>query len=193
MMVRSTSHLRGRPQRGVTLIEVLVAMLVVSFGVLAVSGLMAAAARTGKTSEYRALATLLAADMTDRMRANKPAVKFGNYEMVDSYEVLTEPPAEAADCAIKNECTELELANIDKAEWERAIYFALPGGRGYVTFNAPDESADIWVAWLDPDAVKNEAKAGDEKGAHQECPPPFQTSGSTNDPQPRCMYFRVGM
>lgn len=190
-MPRLTSKPWRRPQAGATMIEVLVAMLVVSFGVLAVSGLLAAASRFGKTSEYRSVATLLAADITDRMRANRPAVPLGNYEMVDAYTVPTEPPAEAADCADMAACVPAELAAIDLAEWARSIYFNLPGGRGFVTFNAADESADIWVAWLDPEASKNEAKAGTDD-THQECPPAFQID-DPDIPQPRCMYFRVGL
>ena len=45
---------------------------------------------------------------------------------------------------------------------------------------------------MDPTASKDEAKAGSDK-THQECPPEYQTDDSGDDPQPRCMYFRVGM
>jgi type IV pilus assembly protein PilV len=68
-----TRRVVTRRQAGVALVEVLVAMLVVSVGVLAMAGLLATASRYGKTSEYRAVATLLAADMADRIRANKSA------------------------------------------------------------------------------------------------------------------------
>ena len=59
---------------GVSLIEVLVALLVVSLGILAMSGLLTNSTRYGKTSEFRAVATLLANDIADRMRANKAGV-----------------------------------------------------------------------------------------------------------------------
>ena len=51
-----------RPQSGVSLVEVLVALLVVSLGMLAMVGLLGTAARFGKTSELRSSATLLAQD-----------------------------------------------------------------------------------------------------------------------------------
>ena len=58
------------PQRGASLIEVLVAILIVSMGVIAMGGLLASSSRLGKASESRAIAGLLAADLADRVKAN---------------------------------------------------------------------------------------------------------------------------
>lgn len=183
----------ARSARGVSLIEVLVAMLVVSFGILALSGLLGAAARYGKTSEFRSTATLLAADIADRMRANMPALNLGANPpgATDAYDVtdpwvadMTEPPP--ADCA--NPCSAAALAAMDVAEWRRAIYFALPHGTGYLTYNSAERSADVWIAWLDPAASSDEAKFGSDD-ERQECPPDFRDQ----QPQPRCLFFRVGL
>lgn len=186
--------MRGRErvhQLGVSLIEVLVALLVVSFGILALSGLLASAARFGKTSEFRSVATLLASDMADRMRANKPSVALGNYEMLNAYDPPEAEPPDAPACADLAKCTTAELAAQDVAEWNQALFHGLPGGQGYVAADGaqnPPVAADIWVAWLDPEASKDEAEAGTDK-THQECPPPFRGVA----PQPRCLYFRVSL
>jgi type IV pilus assembly protein PilV len=178
-------------QRGVSLIEILVALLVVSFGVLAMSGLLGTASRYGKTSEYRGVATLLAADIADRMRANRPALnsKAGGsadaYDIKDDWELMSSAP-DAKPCGDKADCAAAEMAEMDKAEWRRALYFALPNGMGYVSYSPDQNAADVWVAWLDPVASSEEAEAGD--GQRQECPKPFQGK----KPQPRCLYFRVG-
>lgn len=182
-------------QRGVSLIEVLVAMLVVSMGVLAVAGLMATTSRYGKTSEYRAVATLLASDIVDRIRANKPAINPGAtpagdvtaYNMTGDYGSWEGEPGDFAGCANPNVCLASEIVLQDRAEWGQAVFNALPGGAAYVQLSADPmavPTADVWIAWLDPDASSNEANAG-----ANECPPGFQ--GLT--PQPRCAYFRVGL
>ncbi|MEK8029395.1 type IV pilus modification protein PilV [Ideonella sp. DXS29W] len=181
-----------RRVRGVSLIEVLVAMLVVSFGVLALSGLMAAASRLGKTSEFRAVATLLASDMADRMRANKLGVNNGAYELLNAYEPPSDEPPDPVACAKKTECSPAELAAQDLAEWNQALYHSLPSAQGYVAADGsqtPPVAADIWVAWLDPKASENEDAFGSDSGSHQECPPGFRDK----DPQPRCLYFRVSL
>jgi type IV pilus assembly protein PilV len=168
MMRRSAKN----TQSGVSLIEVLVAMLVVSFGVLALSGLMAAASRLGKTSEFRAVATLLAADVADRMRANKIGVS--SYELLNAYDPPADAPPDANACAKPKECTPQELAAIDMADWAQALFHGLPGGQGYIAVDGtqnPPVAADVWVAWLDPKASENESTFGDDAGDHQECPP----------------------
>lgn len=189
------SGIGARPARGVSLIEVLVAILVVSFGILALSGLLGAATRYGKTSEYRSTATLLAADIADRMRANMPALDptadlpnppgaINAYDITEEWHELSGPPA-AQPC---NPCTPAQMAAMDKAEWQRALYHGLPNGMGYLSYNNTERSADVWVAWLDPAASGDEARFGDGN-QRQECPPGFRNQS----PQPRCMYFRVGL
>jgi type IV pilus assembly protein PilV len=200
MTKRSTLGGAGRRhasrQHGVSLIEVLVAMLVVSMGVLAVAGLMATASRYGKTSEFRAVATLLASDIVDRIRANKPAIDpalagdVAAYNMTGDYGSWTTEPGDAADCANPEICLAAEIVAQDRAEWGQAVFNSLPGGAAYVRL--PDDpkvnpTADVWVAWLDPDASSDEATADTDD--RDECPAGFRDL----EPQPRCAYFRVGL
>jgi len=182
-----------RPIAGVSMIEVLVAMLVVSFGVLAMSGLLTNSTRYGKTTEFRAIATLLANDIADRMRANPLGVAGGSYALGDEYERLDEPPAANDGCTQAAPCPPnvdngVAMAAKDLADWRRALYFGLPGGAGYISLKADGTSADVWVAWTDPSAVE-ETLAGDDN-ARKECPDLFAGNVS---PRPRCAYFRVGM
>lgn len=185
---RRNRHLLSR---GVSLIEVLVAMLVVSFGILAMSGLLTNSARYGKTSEHRAIATLLANDIADRMRANMPGVAGGSYGLASAYEALSEPPAANDGCTEAAPCTGdngAAMAAKDLADWRRALYFGLPGGAGYISVRPDAAAADVWVAWLDPAAVQEVEAA--EVG-RSECPEGFVEDDA--DPKPRCAYFRVGL
>jgi type IV pilus assembly protein PilV len=179
-----------RRDLGVSLIEVLVALLVVSFGVLAMSGLLTNATRYGKTSEFRAIATLLANDIADRMRANIPGVKNGSYALANEYQYLSSPPdadlrcTEAAPCVGDNGAA---MAAKDLTDWQRALYFGLPGGAGYVSVKADGTAADVWVAWTDPNAVEEALASEDDR---KECPDQFAGNA---EPRPRCAYFRVGL
>src|SRR5262249_56408603 len=68
MTLRNPS--RSRRARGFTLIEALVALLVLSIGLLGVAALQLTSLRSNPSSSFRSQATLLAYDVVDRMRAN---------------------------------------------------------------------------------------------------------------------------
>ena len=173
-------------QRGASLIEVLVAVLVASMGILAMSGLLANAARFSKTSEYRSVASLLAADIADRMRANLA----GQASYVFTTAGLeSDAPDMAAACATPALCTAAELAAIDLAAWRRAVFNSLPQGTGYVAVSdAANRMVDIWIIWRDPSAISTEGYDNAATGARDPCPPDFGTGDA-----PRCMFFRVGL
>ena len=178
---------RATRPRGVSLLEVLVALLVVSLGLLAMAGLLGTASRFGKTSEFRAAATLLAQDITDRLRANLKAAQDGHYNLAAT-ELADALPEAAAACAMPQACTPAELAAIDLAEWQATLFHSLPRGTGHLQFSG--ETADLWIAWQDPASVegdtdKTQFLTGED--GRSACPPGFNLA----DPIPSCMYFRV--
>jgi type IV pilus assembly protein PilV len=179
---------RRRRQRGVSLIEVMVAILVASAGILAMAGLLGVAARFGKTTEFRSLATLLAADLGDRMRANKQGKAL---YVLKNTTLAAGGATEAAACANVDLCTIAELAAIDLAAWQRNLFNSLPSGTGFISAVDANDTFDVWVVWTEPDALSdsnylNSFDTGKE--AAQGCPPGFDI-----DPVPRCMFFRVGL
>ena len=68
-------------QRGASLIEVLVAFLLLSFGLLGLSGLQINALKNNQSALQRSQATMLAYFMMDAMRANKDAAIAGTYNL----------------------------------------------------------------------------------------------------------------
>ena len=183
---------RRARHRGASMIEVLVAILIVSLGILALAGLLGVSSRLGKTSEFRAVAALLAADIADRMRANRPGADAGDYELTPSKLAGALPVA--ATCVTSTDCSAAELAAIDKAEWQARLLNSLPGGTGYVAYTAAEGAADIWVIWRDPKALStsDDDHTADNAlitdGVTQRCPTNFATTDN-----PSCMYFRVGL
>ncbi len=61
---------QGRLQRGFTLVEVLVTIIIMSIGLLGVAGLQLASMRSNHSAYLRTQATLAAYDLIDRMRAD---------------------------------------------------------------------------------------------------------------------------
>ena len=66
-------------QSGFTLLEVLVAMLVLAIGLLGLAGLMTSSMRDNLSASHRTQATWLAYDILDRMRANRTSAIAGSY------------------------------------------------------------------------------------------------------------------
>lgn len=119
-------------QKGFTLLEVLVAMLVLSIGLLGLAGLMASSLRNNHSAYYRSQATWLAYDVIDRMRTNRPNA--ADY-------IVGIPGASAAG----------GLAGADVADWKAAIANTLPGGDGSVALVAAGEARTVTVViqWND--------------------------------------------
>lgn len=175
-------------QRGVSMIEVMVAILITSLGVLAMAGLLATSARFGKTAEFRSISTLMAADIADRIRANR--VGLLNYNLAN-ITLNTAAPSQAGACATPGTCLPDEIAAIDLAEWQATLFNNLPGGTGHINLSdAANGMLDIWVIWEDPDALNVGFSVNAGADVNGGCPPAFTTaSGNT----PRCMFFRVGL
>lgn len=65
------NNLKANSQKGNTLIEAMVSLTILSFGLLGIAGLLLASAGQQKNSQSYGVATLLVNDITERMRANK--------------------------------------------------------------------------------------------------------------------------
>jgi type IV pilus assembly protein PilV len=74
-------HFRTRRSRGFTLVEILVALVVLSIGLLGVAALQLTSLRNNHSSAMRTQATFLAYDIIDRMRANRDPALAGDYNV----------------------------------------------------------------------------------------------------------------
>jgi len=128
---------------GFTLLEVLVTLLILSIGLLGLAGLQITGLRSGQNSCYRLQATLLAQDLSERMRANKAGVSLGAYDAAPD-------GASAADCT-SAVCSPEQMAAYDLAQWQADIAQQLPAGRGEICRGAPSCGAGpaftITIRW----------------------------------------------
>ena len=104
---------RKRPT-GVSLVELLVAVLVMGIGVLGVVGLLATTMQGSRSALLGTEAALLVEDMIDRVRAN--AGGSGATELYGGLG-LGDPPPVPTDCGAV-ECTPGQMAVYDQAVWK---------------------------------------------------------------------------
>lgn len=121
--------------RGFTMLEVMIAIVVVSFGLLGLAGLQAFALKNNQNAALRSLATVLAGDMIDRMKANFQGVIAGEYDKPNIADYTTPVPG----CNTTAGCTPANLAQNDRYEWAQRVAASLPGGVGLVCLDStPD-------------------------------------------------------
>lgn len=133
--MRTTACSLPRRVRGVTLIEVLVALVIVAVGLLGLAGLQVRGLSIQKDAHGRALATQLALDLADRMRANRVPVTLTppiDYTFTSAYPTGTPAlPTASTDCEA-GVCNEAQQAQFDRARWVARVNQTLPGGWAHV-------------------------------------------------------------
>jgi type IV pilus assembly protein PilV len=142
-------HIRKhRRMSGITMVESLVALVVISVGMLGIAGMYLASLQAGRSANLRVQAINLASDMADHIRANANGAKF--------YKATASDKGESKDCATKS-CLAEDLAKNDIFVWKHQISEALPAnanGQLKFTDNArptPDV-CEVLVTWREPGA-----------------------------------------
>ena len=114
-----------KKKAGFTLIEVLIAMIILAVGLLGLAGLQATSLRNNQRAYNRSVATQLAYEMADRMRANYTHAK----NLAGNVYITTSPPTAAAvtNCTSTAGCVPAAMAQNDLYDWNQAIQSSLPG------------------------------------------------------------------
>lgn len=124
-MNKSTRKVSLRRMSGISLIEVMVALVVISVGMLGIAGLYLASLQAGRAANLRSQAVNLATEMSDKIRANRWAkLNYANAAgNLPGY----------VDCQTVFTCTSAQVAQMDLNLWVNAIRAALPGGAAAAT------------------------------------------------------------
>jgi len=133
--MKSGNTVRGarRAQRGVTLIETLVALLVLSIGLLGVAGLQMTSLQNNRGAHMRSQASVLAYAIADRMRANRTVA-------------LTAP---GYSVTFGNNVAGSTLLALDVQNWKTTIANTLPAGDGEIALEPATNQVRISVRWTD--------------------------------------------
>jgi type IV pilus assembly protein PilV len=136
---------------GFTMVEVLVALVVLAIGLLGIAALYLNSLQSGRTAVYRTQAVNLAADLADRIRANRAAgIAYAT--------AFADVEAEVANCFTTGGCVEGDLASSDLARWKATLAQLLPNGQGQVVFVAPVAAGEpanyvVTVQWAEVGAL----------------------------------------
>jgi len=148
--------MKSSAQRGVTIVEMLVALVVLSVGMLGVAGLFAVTLRAGGSAIQRTQAVSLASNIADRIRANRRA---GN-----TYTSTASATDNKCVGPSSISCTADEMAKNDVYLWQQEIAGAFPGGAatGSIAYTAPTKAADpaiydITIQWKEQGRNASEA------------------------------------
>lgn len=179
-------------QVGASLIEVLVAVLLLSFGILSLGSMLAFGIQLPKLSAYRATAATLAASHVDRIRANPIGFSAGNYTagLNDTTDwSFTAIAISGTNCSFGGtQCTSSTLATADTNEFRNAVRRELPAGEVLVQCStspcAKTSYGEVWVIWQEPSTFAAMNLASDN------CPSAATTLYVSPKPLPRCLYIR---
>jgi type IV pilus assembly protein PilV len=135
-MSKSTLCVACPKSRGMTLVEILIALLILSIGLLGLASLQTLSLRFNTSAYYRTQATQLAYDIADRMRANRASANL--------YAMDLENPPPVCGAAVGDGTVLLD----DKAAWRNALACRIPQSTGSVTAIG-DDRFTIRVQWTD--------------------------------------------
>lgn len=173
--------------KGATLIEVLVAVFLLSLGLLAMAALTVSATGYNKISQIKGVATMMVNDYAEQAKSNLRAFDALGYDLKSTQG----SPSCALPAAAKitpgafdeAEC----VAAFDRYNWQEQLAVRLPSGSAYVESTPPAKdlngvrTMDIWVRW------KEQEMSADMTSVATACP--TKAGGSDY----KCLYFKVAL
>lgn len=176
--IKYLNNNKSQYQQGNTLIEAMVSLVILSFGLLGIAGLLLASTGQQKNSQSYSVASILINDITERMRANKDdlALNTDNYitPNISNYEQAVaftknngsnnnsngdDDDDDGGSGSSSTNCNTLgancsapgALASSDLNTWLGRINTELPGGAGVITQLANDDvtSRRVVITWND--------------------------------------------
>jgi len=181
-----SSHIQSLTKRkkmsGVGILEILVALVVVSIGVLGVAGLQLTSMKHSSGGYNRFKATLLAENLAARMRTNPAGVSAGSYNIYDSNsdancDAKPSPYCQSANGSIAQSCDVTQMASFDlfsiacgnwSSEGKAAdgVLDELANGRLQVSCEAPCDDASnytVLITWDENTSLDGNEESTSEK------------------------------
>ncbi|WP_444918934.1 type IV pilus modification protein PilV [Microbulbifer sp. JMSA003] len=159
-------------QKGATLVEVLVSVLIIAVGLLGLASTQVMSLKSGNNAHHRYMATLAAQEIIERMRANSAAFSTGGYDgTVPSTDTSTETGTDTStetgtdtstdtstdevdstpSCASK--CTSAQMASLDLFEWGKLLSDNLPDAEGRIVRNSGEVT--VTISWSEQNSGKD--------------------------------------
>jgi len=120
--------MKNNKNAGYTLIEVLIALVILSIGLLGVKGLQTKTQQFSRGAYFNTQATVFSHDILERARANPTGMSSGFYNKPSD--------TEHTSCYTQTGCTPKEMAENDMHEWNGEVKKMLPGGAAYICIDS---------------------------------------------------------
>lgn len=156
-----------RYQKGFSLVEVLVALLVLSIGLLGLAALQTTSMKYNTDSYFRTQATYFVYDIIDRMRTNSASVvDGGTYDVPDTSSatsiISTYQSCKSSTCACDATavCDTTQLATHDLGKWYERMGQVLPGASNNNNLATividSTKKVTVTINWTERDISKNQ-------------------------------------
>jgi len=188
----------ARHEKGSSLLEVMVAILLVSVGLLGIAGLSSATFSYNKAAQLRLTGLALVNDYADRARVNVYGYDLGGYDLTLSSTATA--PTQNADEKSDSKAAANAVALADRAHLLTEVAARLPQGKAVVasTPSAGARDLDIWLLWKEPqleEVDEDDDPAGYAafslfKQGQDNCPSDLSEDDLAVY---SCMYFKVGL
>ena len=118
-------------QSGFSLLEVLVSMLIIVFGLLGMAGMQLLAVNNTETARYNTMAAMFASSMAAKMQGNSaywssPPGAPPNLVTINGTSVINGPPFTSADC-VAAVCNATQIAYYDLSSWGQSLLGSVNG------------------------------------------------------------------
>jgi type IV pilus assembly protein PilV len=187
---------------GASMPEILITVLIVSFGLLALASMQTYAVAINKLAGNRSMAAIMANDLIEILHANKNGYhptgsydRLVNFSRTDDDRTVTAFATPA--CVATRNCAPDVLAAHDMNMFRARLKAALPYGdyRLQRDANIPAQWADIWILWAEQITTRNQANAVEDATdrINDNCPADMQVAADANSPLRglRCFYMRI--
>lgn len=129
----------SRTTRGFSLIEVLIAMVVLAIGLLGMASLMLTSVQSNQSAAERSAAIVLSYDLIERMRSNP-----------DQVQLYVGDPSTFVDPCLSDDCsagmTPTQMASNDLAKWASELQARIPGSEAMIQ-QLPNDEYCIAIFW----------------------------------------------
>ena len=161
-------------QKGFTLLESLIAILLVALGILGILGIQMRTLSNTQDTMRRSLSIRLVNDLSERIKNQTSGIaNAGQY--TTTWTNLAQPiTAPATDCSANGAtCSSTQLAQYDKYLWLNSVKNSLPLGQVRVFATNDSKSLGVMLAWRsneDSAGVQAPTSAVDSTGTAVQCP-----------------------
>lgn len=136
-------------QRGISLIETLVAMLIFAVGLLGVASMQSLGLKASSNSKNMGVAVSEASNMADLMLSNPQAVRDGAFDSITG---------NVASASCSSSCSPAQLAQSDIYNWQQNLSAELPGSSSTIATNAATGLFTVEISWTERGKESDETK-----------------------------------